>query len=54
VQDALTDGLLIMRALFGLTGTAATTGAVGAGAKRGDWVKIQKYLTGKCGANVSA
>ncbi|MBK7473240.1 MAG: hypothetical protein IPI73_24050 [Betaproteobacteria bacterium] len=28
-QDALTDGLIILRALFGLTGTSVTNGAIG-------------------------
>ncbi len=51
-QDALTDGLLIIRALFGLTGTAVTSGAIGSGSPmRTTWAQIQPYLNGKCGAN---
>ena len=50
-QDALTDGLLIMRSLFGLTGTAVTNGALGATPARGDWASIRTYLNGSCGAN---
>jgi hypothetical protein len=42
--DALTDGLLIIRYLFGLTGTSLTTGAVGATATRTDPVAIKAYL----------
>ncbi|MEO7762609.1 MAG: DUF1566 domain-containing protein [Casimicrobiaceae bacterium] len=51
VQDALTDGLLIMRALLGLTGTAVTNGAIGAASMRPDWLHIAQYLNGKCGAS---
>lgn len=54
VQDALTDGLLIIRALFGLTGTAVTNGAIGGGSPtRTTWAQIQPYLNGSCGANFS-
>ena len=47
--DALTDGLLVMRALFGLTGTSVTNGAVGASPTRGTWSAIQSYLNANCG-----
>jgi CSLREA domain-containing protein len=47
--DALTDGLLAIRSMFGLTGTAATNGAVGSGASRNTWALIQKYLSDNCG-----
>jgi hypothetical protein len=49
--DALTDGMLLMRAMFGFTGTAATDGAVGPNAARGDWTAIRAYLNGNCGMN---
>lgn len=49
--DALTDGLLLTRAMFGLTGTAVTSGALGAGAKRTTWAAIRDYLNGACSAN---
>jgi len=42
--DALTDGLLILRYLFGLTGTSMTTGALGGTATRTDPVAIKGYL----------
>jgi hypothetical protein len=42
--DPLTDGLLLMRAMFGLTGDAVTAGAVGAGAERPLWSQIRQYL----------
>jgi hypothetical protein len=50
-EDALTDGMLIVRALFGLTGTAVTDGAVGAGAARATWAQIQPYFNGNCGTH---
>ena len=51
IQDALTDGLIIIRALFGLTGTAVTNGAIGAGAARTTWAQLQPYFNGNCGTN---
>jgi hypothetical protein len=50
--DALTDGMLLLRAMMGFTGTAATGGAVGQGATRSDWVAIRAYLNGNCGLGV--
>ena len=47
----LLDGLIIIRAMFGLTGTSATAGAIGPGATRTTWAAIQPYLNGNCGAN---
>ena len=44
--DALTDGLLVIRYLFGLTSTALTNGAIGAGAQRADSSQIVPYLDG--------
>ena len=51
VIDALTDGLLSLRAQFGLKGTAVTTGAIGAGATRTTWAQIRVYLNANCGTN---
>ena len=48
---ALTDGLILLRAMFGLTGTAVTTGAVGLNAIRNTWDQIQPYLNGNCATN---
>lgn len=42
--DVLTDGLLIVRYLFGLTGTSLTSGALGGTATRTDPVAIKAYL----------
>ena len=44
--DALTDGLLIIRYLFGLTGTSLTTGALGSTAMRTDPEVIKTHLDG--------
>jgi hypothetical protein len=49
--DALTDGLIILRAMFGLTGTAVTNGTIGAGATRPTWALIQPYMNTRCGTN---
>jgi hypothetical protein len=43
---ALTDGLLLLRWLFGFSGTTMTTGAIGGGCTRCDSASIQTYLTG--------
>jgi hypothetical protein len=49
--DALSDGVLLLRAMFGLTGTAVTNGAVGGTAARSDWTSIRAYLNGNCGTS---
>ena len=46
--DALTDGLLVLRWLFGLNGTALTNGAVAPGAQRSDAVtQVLPYLNAR-------
>ena len=47
--DAATDGVLLLRALLGLSGTAVTNGALGASPTRADWPAIRGYLSGTCG-----
>ena len=42
--DALTDGLMILRVLFGLTGTSVTSDAVGTGASRTTGAQIQPVI----------
>lgn len=42
--DALTDGILVLRYLFGITGPSLTAGALGATATRTDPVAIKAYL----------
>jgi hypothetical protein len=51
--DALTDGLLLMRAMLGLTGTAATAAATGPNASRTAWVDVRKMLVANCGLQVN-
>ena len=46
--DALTDGLLILRSMFGLSGASLTAGAIGSGAARGDWAAVNAYLANGC------
>ena len=46
--DALTDGLLILRSMFGLSGASLTAGAIGSGAARGDWASVNAYLSNGC------
>ena len=43
-QDALTDGILVIKHLFGFTGSTLTSNALGAGATRTD-SEITNYLT---------
>ena len=45
--DALTDGVLILRWLFGLTGTQLINGAIGPGAQRTVPADISAYLDGQ-------
>ena len=46
---ALTDGLMIIRYLFGLSGSSVTTGSVGQFASRPDWPSVNGYLLSGCG-----
>ena len=45
-SEALTDGLLLIRYMFGLTGTALTHGAVGPLAQRSTAAAIESYIAG--------
>ena len=49
--DSLTDGLMLMRAMFGLTGTAVTVGGLGNGAQRMNWGDIRDFLNLRCGTS---
>lgn len=50
--DAVTDGILILRAMFGLTGTAVTNSAIGSGTpSRTTWALLRGFFNGSCGAN---
>jgi hypothetical protein len=46
MKGALTDGLLVLRFLFGFTGSILTTGDVGGGCGRCDDIAIVQYLEG--------
>ena len=46
VYDALTDGVLLIRYLFGMSGQVLTAGAIGATATRSDPVAVVAYLDG--------
>ncbi len=53
VIDSQSDGLLILRAMLGMTGTAVTSGALGNPPRtRGDWAAIRGYLNTACGMNL--
>lgn len=54
VADYATDGLLLIRALLGFSGTSVTNGAVGASALRADWPAVRSYLAGTCGLTTLA
>lgn len=44
-EKALTDGLLLIRYLFGFTGESLTTGAIGSGASRTTSEEIEAYIS---------
>jgi hypothetical protein len=49
VTEASTDGLMLMRALFGFTEASVTDNALGSGTlSRPDWTAIRAYLVGTC------
>jgi alpha-tubulin suppressor-like RCC1 family protein len=48
VVSSTTDGLILSRALMGMSGTAVTSGALGAGATRTTWLELRDYLTQVC------
>ena len=48
--NMLTDGVLIIRMMLGLTGTAVTNGAIGPAATRPTWSDISANLTAYCGS----
>lgn len=53
VALADSDGLMLLRAMFGLTGTAVTNGALGGSpGSRNDWPAIKDYLNSTCHMNL--
>ena len=51
--DAVTDGLLLLRALLGFSGDAVISGAVSPCAMRTTWTAIRGHLAGTCGLVVA-
>lgn len=48
VVSATTDGLILLRAMLGFSGSAALANAVGAGAARPTWPQVRDYLFDQC------
>jgi len=53
VVNATTDGLILLRAMLGFTGTSALTNAVAPGATRTTWGQVRDYLFDQCRMAVS-
>ena len=51
IVDSLPDGLLLTRAMIGLTDATATNSAIGANATRTTWAQIRLYLNQQFVAN---
>lgn len=49
--NALTDGLILVRAMLGFTCSAVTTGAIIGTPPRNTWALIQPYLNANCRTN---
>jgi hypothetical protein len=47
--NAMTDGLMLLRALLGLTGSSVTSGAIIGAPPRNTWPLIRQYLNDRCG-----
>lgn len=53
IVNATSDGLLLMRSLLGLSGTAVTAGAVAPGAPRSTWFTVRDYLGLQCDLTIA-
>ena len=49
--NAASDGLMLVRAMLGFTGTAVTNGAIIGTPPRNTWALIRTYLNDNCGSN---
>lgn len=49
--NAMTDGLMLLRAMLGLTGSSVTSGAIIGTPPRNTWPQIRQYLNDRCGAS---
>lgn len=47
--SALTDGLMIVRAMLGMSGEAVISGLIGANATRPNWPQVRAHLGASCG-----
>ena len=45
------DGVMLLGAMLGFTGTAVTVGAISGSPPRNTWALIQPYLNGNCGTS---
>jgi hypothetical protein len=48
---ATSDGVMLLRMMLGLTGSAVTNGAVNPAATRNTWSAIQAHVNNHCNAN---
>ena len=48
VINATTDGLILLRAMLGISGANALANAVGTGASRSTWPQVREYLFDQC------
>ena len=53
IYQATTDGLMLTRALMGMTGTAVTNGLVAHNPPRNTWALIRQHLNNNCGMNLA-
>jgi Domain of unknown function (DUF4394) len=54
ISSATTDGLMLVRALLGMTGASVTSGAIGTPAPpRSTWAAIRNYLIANCSLHFS-
>ena len=53
IYRATTDGLILSRALLGMTGAAVTNGLVGHNPPRNTWALIRAHLNNSCGMNLA-
>jgi uncharacterized delta-60 repeat protein len=53
VINATTDGLILLRAMLGFSGTSALANAVAPGAARSTWPQVREYLFDQCRMPVS-
>lgn len=51
-QSAMSDGLIVLRALLGLKGPAVTSGVASPAGLRTDWAAIRAFLKRQCGASL--